>query len=148
MTLHQGPISFPDTGKGAAEGTGTLTLRWLPSTGLRLDAKLTSGHPPEPGARVKVHVADSVAETLVGHMGFGVRDGASFVRTSGSVSVFERGSGAALARIGFQVVNFSDFLTPGRRQSPVFGYPPGVADLEHDGWRIRLSAVKESQEIF
>ena len=77
VTLHKGPISFPDTGKGAAEGTGTLTLRWLPSTGLRLDTELNSGHPPEPGARVKAHVADSVAETLISHMGFGVRDGAS-----------------------------------------------------------------------
>ena len=64
------------------------------------------------------------------------------------MSLFERGSGAALARIGFQVVNFSDFLTAGPRQSPVFGYPPSVAGLEHDGWRIRLSAVKESEQIF
>jgi hypothetical protein len=30
----------------------------------------------------------------------------------------------------------------------VFGYPPGVAEFEHDGWRIELSAVKESQQIF
>jgi hypothetical protein len=38
VTLLEGPIAI----QGGATGTGTLTLRWLPSTGLRLEADLNS----------------------------------------------------------------------------------------------------------
>ena len=60
VTLLEGPIAI----QGGATGTGTLTLRWLPSTGLRLEADLNSMDAPQPGARVKVDLAGSTAEVL------------------------------------------------------------------------------------
>jgi len=37
VTLHEGPVAI----EGSATGTGTLVLRWLPSTDLRLEAELS-----------------------------------------------------------------------------------------------------------
>jgi hypothetical protein len=70
VTLHGGPVTIQETGKGAAQGTGTLILRWLPSTGLRLEVDLPFGQMPEASARVKAELAGSVAETLVSHVSF------------------------------------------------------------------------------
>jgi hypothetical protein len=39
-----------------------------------------------------------------------------------------------VASVGFQVLNFPDFLTPGSKPAPVFGFPPMVADLGAGGW--------------
>lgn len=143
VTLHEGPIAV----QGGAAGTGALLLRWQPSSGLRLEADL-SGIAPDTGVRLKVDIAGSVAEVLVSSTSFGVKDGAAFTKVSGSVGSIEKGAGAGLKEIGFQVVNFSDFLTPGPRPAPVFGFPPHVSDLSYGGWRVRLTAVKEHREVF
>jgi hypothetical protein len=148
VPLHEGPVTVRDTGKPAVEGTGTLVLRWVPAAGLRLDAELTPGWMPDTGVSVEVDIAGSVAKTLVNQVSIGVNEGVPFARISGSVSTFEKGSGADLTVLGFQVVNFVDFLTPGPKPAPVFGYPPHVADLHYDGWRIRLSVVGNSQQVF
>jgi hypothetical protein len=66
----------------------------------------------------------------------------------GVISAFERGTSVGLKEIGFQVVNFQDFLTPGPKQAPVFGFPPHIADLRFGGWLIQLTAVQQSKEIF
>jgi hypothetical protein len=77
-----------------------------------------------------------------------VKDGVAFTKVSGSVGRFERGPGGQLNEIGFQIVNFQDFFTPGPKPAPVFGFPPHVADLRYGGWLVRLTAVKEHREIF
>jgi hypothetical protein len=97
---------------------------------------------------VKVDIAGSFAEALINASSFGVKEGVAFTKASGSVSTFEKGSGGQVKEIGFQIVNFSDFLTPGPKPSPAFGFPPHVSELRHAGWRIRLSAVKEHAAIF
>jgi hypothetical protein len=150
VTLLQGPVRMPAAGNTEAEGTGALVLRWLPSTGLRLEAELSSAgwNAPHPGARVKAVIADETVETLINSTRFSVKDGVSSSRVSGSVSTFVRGSGENLAHLGFQVVNFSDFITPGPKPALEFGYPPSVAELQWDGWRIRLSAVEHSTDVF
>lgn len=51
VTLHEGPLTI----QGSATGTGTLALRWLPSSGLRLEADL-SGIAPHAGGPVKVEL--------------------------------------------------------------------------------------------
>jgi hypothetical protein len=72
----------------------------------------------------------------------------NFARVSGSVSRFAKGAGTGLKAIGFQVVNFNDFFTPGVYPSPTFGVPPHIVELQHGGWRIRLTAVPEFKEIY
>lgn len=143
VTLHEGPLAI----QGGATGTGTLVLRWQPSSGLRLDADL-SGIAPSAGGREKIDIAGSVAEVLVSFSSFGVKEGVAFTTMSGTVSTFEKGAGSDLREIGFQVVNFVDFLTPDPTPAPVFGFPPHVSELRYGGWRIRLTAVKEHREIF
>jgi hypothetical protein len=144
VTLLEGPIAI----QGGATGTGTLKLRWLPSTGLRLEADLSTMDAPQPGARVNADLAGSTAEVLFNSMSIGNGDSGPFARVGGSISAFERGTGAGLKEIGFQIVNFQDFLTPGPRQASIFGFPPHVAELRYGGWRIRLTAVEQSREIF
>ena len=150
VTLLNGPVRMRTAVNQEAEGTGALVLRWLPSTGLGLEAELSSvgWNLLHPGARVKAVIAGETVETLVDSTSFGVKDGVSFSRVSGSVSTFVRGSGENLAHLGFQVVNFSDFITPGPKPALEFGYPPRVAELQWDGWRIFLSAVENSRDIF
>jgi hypothetical protein len=86
VMLHEGPLTI----QGGATGTGTLVLRWLPSSGLRLEADL-SGSAPSADGRVKVDIAGSVAEVLVSSTNFGVKDGVAFTKVSGSVGMFEKG---------------------------------------------------------
>lgn len=150
VTLLEGPIRMPVGGNAEAEGTAALVLRWLPTAALRLEAELPSAerNAPHPGARVKALIAGETVETLINRARFSVKDGVSSSKISGSVRTFAKGSGENLAHLGFQVVNFSDFITPGPRTAPEFGYPPSVAELRWDGWRIRLSAVEQSTEIF
>ncbi len=144
VTLHQGPVTLQHT-KGTAQGTGTLVLRWFPTTGLRLECDVAA---PEPGEQVKAAIAGGVADVLVSAVQMDVKSGVMSVTSSGRVKSFETGTGTVLASIGFQVLNFSDFLTPGPRPAPVFGYPPHIADLDYDIWRVRLTAVEDSTALF
>ncbi|MDZ4688597.1 MAG: hypothetical protein SH850_26285 [Planctomycetaceae bacterium] len=148
VALHDGPVTILGVGTDVMQATGTLALRWLPTTGLRLNVELPSAHIATTGARMNVEIAGSVAEAVVTSTTLGTEDGVPFARVSGIVSKFEKGSGGDLAALGFQVVNFSDFLTPGPRPAPVFGFPPRVADLLYGVWRVRLTAVEDSNEIF
>lgn len=148
VTLLEGPVRMLVGGNTEAEGTGALVLRWLPSTGLRLEAELSSAgwNAPHPGTRVKAVIAGETVETLVNSTCFSVKDRVSSSGISGHVSTFAKGVSEHLAHLGFQIVNFSDFMTPGPR--PSFGFPPSTAELLWNGWRIRLSAVEQSEEIF
>jgi hypothetical protein len=141
VVLHEGPVAI----QGGAAGTGALVLRWQPSSGLRLEADL-SGIASD--TQAKVDIAGSVADVLVSSSSFGVKEGVPSLTISGSVSTFERGVGGQVNEIGFQVVNFSDFRTPGPKAAPVFGFAPHVSDLRYGGWRIQLTAVKEHRKIF
>lgn len=144
VTLHEGPIAV----QGGMTGTGRLVLHWQPSTGLRLDGEMDSMNAPQPGARLNVEIAGSTAEVLFSSMRIEVGSAGHFARVSGSVSRFTKGTPTQLKDIGFQVVNFNDFFSPGVYATPTFGFPPQVAELQHGGWRIRLTAVPEFKEIF
>ncbi len=144
VTLHEGPIAA----QGGMTGTGRLVLRWQPSTGLRLEADMDSMNAPQPGARLKVEVAGSTAEVLFSSLHIEVGAAGHVARVSGSISRFTKGTASGLKEIGFQVVNFNDFFSPGVYATPTFGSPPHVAELQHGGWRIRYTAVPEFKEIF
>lgn len=147
VTLHDGPVVLRD-GTREARGTGRLVLRFVPFTGLRLEAEILSGDAPHPGAQVKADIAGAVADVLMSALRTSVTNGTVSSRVAGPVSVFNIGGNTELASAGFQVLNFPDFLTPGPKPSPIFGFPPQVADLEAGGWRIRLTAVENSRDVF
>ncbi len=107
-----------------------------------------SGPTPDAGASVQADVAGSTAEALISSVHMSVHEGTASARVEGSISWFGTGASDDLASMGFQVLNFPDFLAPGPKTPPVFGFPPMVADLQAAGWRVRLSAVEMSQEIF
>ena len=109
---------------------------------------MDSMNAPQPGARLNVEVAGSTAEVLFSSMHIEVGAAGHFARVSGSVSRFTKGTPTELKDIGFQVVNFNDFFTPGVYATPTFGSPPHAAELHHGGWRISLTAVPEFKEIF
>ena len=109
VTLYEGPIAV----QGGMTGSGRLVLHWQPSTGLRLEADMDSMNAPQPGARLNVEVAGSTAEVLFGSLRIGMGAAGHFARVSGSVSRFTKGTPTGLKDIGFQVVNFNDFFTPG-----------------------------------
>ena len=136
VTLHEGPIGI----QGGATGTGTLTLRWLPSTGLRLDADLNSMDAPQPDARVRVDLASSTAEVLFNSMLIGNGESGPFAKVGGSISAFEEGTGSGLKEIGFQVVNFQDFLTPGPKQASVLRIP--ATCRRSSAWRLAHPAYR------
>jgi hypothetical protein len=117
---------------------------------LRFEAELSSDgwNAPPPGARVRAVIAGEAVEMLVKSTRYILKDGVASSRVSGGVRTFVKGSGDNLAHLGFQVVNFSDFITPGPRPVSEFGHPPHVAELRWDGWRVRLSAVEQSTDIF
>lgn len=144
VTLYEGPVGVP----GCDGGTGRLVLRWMPTASLRLEAELSSMKTPHAGDRLDVAVADSTAEVLFSSIHTGTGPSGPFARVSGTVSTFDTGLDVGLQAMGFQVVNFNDFLTPGPKPAPVFGYPPQVADLRSGGWRVRLTAVPQSRQLF
>lgn len=147
VTLLEGAVAVR-AGNSVLKGTGSLVLRWQPSTGLRLEADLESGWSgPDSGARLVINLAGTDVATLVNKTNFGVKEGVAFARVSGLVSHVVKGAGDNLAYLGFQVANFSDFLTPGLAQSAPFGNPPAVAELAWNGWLIRLSAVDGAEQV-
>jgi hypothetical protein len=147
VTLHEGPIVLRHA-KGEATGEGRVFFRWLPSTGLRLEADLTRGEIPDTGVRAAAQVADSLTEVLISSVQHRVSGDGHSAKVGGTIGVLETKSSATLTSIGFQVVNFPDFLTPGQAPAPVFGFPPRMTDLRGAGWRIRLTAVEKSTEVF
>lgn len=144
VTLHEGPVTI----EGGASGSGRLVLRWMPRATLYLEADLDSSHSLHAGDRLSVAVDGSTAEVLFSQVSFGHNEAGPFARVSGSISSFATGIGTGLKELGFQVVNFNDFYTRGPRPGPVFGYPPRVATVAHDGWRIDLSAVPQAKQVF
>ncbi len=147
VTLHRGSVGL-HKGDATWTGKGRLELRFLPSTGLRLALNIESGHAPDPGAEVQAEVAGGVADALVNAVRHSFQQGRTTASVEAGVSRLQTGAPDNLASLGFQVLNFPDFLTPGPKTAPVFGFPPMVADLEAGGWRVRLTAVEESSDVF
>jgi hypothetical protein len=147
VTLNEGRVVLRAAANETV-GRGRLVLRFLPSTGVRLEADIISGAVPDAGDRALAEIAGGFADALVNSVRHSITEGITSARIEASVSRFEVGGTSELAAVGFQILNFADFLTPGPKPAPVFGFPPMVSDLNADGWRLRLTAVESSKEIF
>ena len=171
ILLHEGRVRVCG-GDHLAEGSGVARLIWLPSPGIEIETDIET-RPPAicldsdsltvelPGFETENVV---VQETTVWPQG----------RVSAFVSRMESSCEEDLVSVGFQVVNFTDFITPGLSATP--GDPTGItsgeqrrvdgeaattpavgpgrrftcaaARLKYDGWLVDLVAVQDSREIF
>ena len=150
ILLHEGRFCVR-AGDRCIEPSGSAHLRWLPSPGIEFDIEtdepyagfdLDSLTVELPGFRTKNVVPRST------HLG-------STLRIRAFAGAMEWVGEQSLLSAGFQIVNFTDFLTPG--PSAVPGDPTAIAgdsgtietvDLKHDGWLIRLVAVPESRDRY
>ena len=147
VILYDGPVTFQHD-RGEASGTGTLALRWVPSTGLRLRVVIGSGKAPRSDGSATAFLGGGEGNFQAFSWNTNLADGQMTETVEGRIRCFRKGDGTDLASIGFQVVNFTDFLTPGPKTPPIFGFPPQTVDLDSGMWRVRLSATANHQAIF
>ena len=147
VILYDGPVTFRHD-RGEASGTGTLALRWVPSTGLRLRVVIGSGKALRSDGSATAFLAGGEGDFQAFSWNTNLADGQMTETVEGRIRCFRKGDGTDLASIGFQVVNFTDFLTPGPKTPPIFGFPPQAVDLDSGMWRVRLSATANHQAIF
>lgn len=140
VILYQGPIKL-HSGR-TVEGSGTLQLRWMPSTGIQLEARVLSGDGPEPGETVKVTLGDVQADALVHSIDLASNEIEAFV------SVASRGSGDELTSVDFQIVNFVDFITPTFRIPLPHGFTTQGVELLTSDWRILIVVAETSNNTF
>ena len=169
VLLHKGSF-IVRRGDRCAEGSGSARLRWLPSPGIEFDIEISeplfggdfdSLTTELPGFRTENVLAHSLTVGLPS-------------RIHAFASAMESGRQQNLLSVGFQVVNFADFITPGLSATPgdptaiadvkgtqqlpggatpagaqtkrVQAFTCAAADLRHNGWRIGLVALPESRD--
>ena len=144
VLLHEGRFRVR-SGDQCTEASGSARLRWLPSPGIEFDIEAD-----EPVGLT----LDSLTVELPGFTTTNV--GAYSTGAPGSIRAFaaamEWGGERRLLSVGFQVVNFTDVMTPG--PSAVPGDPTAIAGdfgtqtvaLNHDDWQIRIVAIPESRD--
>lgn len=154
------------------EGTGSARLRWLPSPGIEFDIEIAEPFPGGDSDSMTVDVPGFRTQNVLAHsMTLGLTS-----RIRAFASTMESLPQQNLHSIGFQVVNFTNFITPGLSAAP--GDPTAIAgvngperssgeapltgsstervqsctcataDLRHDGWNISLVALPESHERY
>ena len=165
ILLHEGRFRVR-RGARLAEGPGSARLIWLPSPGIEIDIETTpSGVDLDsvtvelPGFRTENVFVHSATLAPNGRIG----------RTGAFVSAMESGGEHDLVSVGFQLVNFTNFITPGLSATPgdptviTSGAPDSAAStslpagsvwscaasrLRHDGWHVNLVAVPELTDIY
>ena len=171
IPLHEGRFRVW-AGDRWVEGSGSAHLRWLPSPGIEFDIEITEPFPGVGFDSLTVELPGFRTENVVAHsMTLGLT---SRIRAFASTMEWDREQN--LLSVGFQVVNFTDFITPGLSAAPgdptaiagvngterllggvtSTGSPPkpvqsftcATADLRHDGWHVSLVALPESLDRY
>ena len=168
VVLYDGKILLRH-GAERASGTGSVILRWFPSSEIRLDFILESGVAPKLGSTVTAELGNLQTEVQVFSRSIDLKAGVMSKRISGFISSMRNLDTSTLASLRFQIINFIDFLTPGLVAVPgdpaTVGMRGGLdgtqrtetqpksttikaAALRHDPWEINLVAVPNSTEIY
>ena len=138
-------------GDHCIEPSGSAHLRWLPSPGIEFDIETQEPFAGFDLASLTVELPGFTRKNVVPlsmHLG-------STLRIRASAGTMEWGGERRLLSVGFQIVNFSDFITLG--PSAVPGDPTAIAgdsgtiqtvDLKHDGWQISIVALPESRDRY
>ena len=171
ILLHEGRFRVR-RGDRCVEGSGSAHLRWLPSPGIEFDIEITEPYPDVDFDSLTVELPGFRTENVVAHsMTLG-----STSRIRAFASAMESDREQNLLSVGFQVVNFTDFITPGLSAAPgdptaiagvngterllggvtptgsptkwVQSFTCETADLRHDGWHVTLVAVPESRDRY
>ena len=146
VLLHEGRF-LVGVGDRNVDATGSARLLWMPSPRIVFDIEADLPIGSGDLASMTVEPADFKTTNCVVHS----TDLISSI--SASAGAMESEGDQRLDSVGFQVVNFSDFITPGPAVTP--GDPTAVGGdlgtiqtiaLEHDGWVIRLVVVPESRD--
>ena len=160
ILLHQGRFRLKSSER-IAEGPGSARLLWLPSPGI--EVAVETSH-----AGIDL---DSVTVELPGFETENVVVQSATLGPQGRIRAFVSGmesrSDQDLVSVGFQLVNFSDIITPGLFAAP--GDPTtlthaggqtqrlldrggavtcSTARLEHDGWQVDLAAAPDSADVY
>ena len=171
ILLHEGRFRVR-RGDRCVEGSGSAHLRWLPSPGIEFDIEITEPFPGVDFDSLTVDLPDFRTENVLAHsMTLGWTS-----RIRAFASAMESDRQQNLLSVGFQVVNFTDFITPGLSASPgdptaiagvnrterllggvistgsptkrVQSFTCATADLRHDGWNVSLVNMPESRDRY
>ena len=152
--------------------TGSARLRWLPSPGIEFDIEITEPFPGVDFNSLTVDLPGFRTENVLAHsMTLGLTS-----RIRAFASAMESDRQQNLLSVGFQVVNFTDFITPGLSAAPgdptaiagvngterllggvtptgsptkrVQSFTCATADLRHDGWNVSLVDLPESRDRY
>ena len=161
IPLHEGRFRIR-RGDRCVEGSGSARLRWLPSPGIEFDIEITEPFPGVDFNSLTVDLPGFRTENVLAHsMTLGLTS-----RIRAFASAMESDRQQNLLSVGFQVVNFTDFITPGLSAAPgdptaiagvngterllggvtptgsptkqVQSFTCATADLRHDGWNVSL----------
>ena len=151
IPLHEGTFRVR-RGDRCVEGNGSAHLRWLPSPGIEFDIEIPEPLSAGDSKSLTVELPGFTTENVLAHsMTLG-----STSRIRAFASTMESDRQQNLFSVGFQVVNFTDLITPGLSAAP--GDPTAIepvqsvtfatADLRHDGWHVRFVALPESRDRY
>ena len=171
IPLHEGRFRIR-RGDRCVEGSGSARLRWLPSPGIEFDIEITEPFPGVDFNSLTVDLPGFRTENVLAHsMTLGLTS-----RIRAFASAMESDRQQNLLSVGFQVVNFTDFITPGLSAAPgdptaiagvngterllggvtptgsptkqVQSFTCATADLRHDGWNVSLVDLPESRDRY
>ena len=147
LLLHEGPVVVHHAA-GTTRGRSTLSLQWQPRTGLRLKMDLESDDLLDIQGQVRVDIAGGTAATFLSSLRhhFG-EDGRSQAAEAG-IRFIETGSPDNFVSMGFQVVNFPDFMARGAVAAPDFGMRLTSVRTSCPGWIVEMAAVENSIDIY
>ena len=122
IPLHEGRFRIR-RGDRCVEGSGSARLRWLPSPGIEFDIEITEPFPGVDFNSLTVDLPGFRTENVLAHsMTLGLTS-----RIRAFASAMESDRQQNLLSVGFQVVNFTDFITPGLSAAP--GDPTAIASV-------------------
>ena len=122
IPLHEGRFRIR-RGDRCVEGSGSARLRWLPSPGIEFDIEITEPFPGVDFNSLTVDLPGFRTENVLAHsMTLGLTS-----RIRAFASTMESDRQQNLLSVGFQVVNFTDFITPGLSAAP--GDPTAIAGV-------------------
>ena len=147
ILLHKGRVRVRVHDR-RVEASGSVHLRWLPSPGIDFDIETDEPVGLDPDS-ITVELPGFATKNVFAYS----TDAPGLIRAY--ADEMEWGGNRRLLSVGFQIVNFSDFITP--ELSAVLGDPTATTndiqtkrtvELQHDGWQIRLVAVPEYRDRY
>ena len=161
IPLHRGRFRLLRSGERVAEGSGFARLLWAPSPGI--EVYVDDGYEGLDLENLTLDVPGFDAQNVLVHsntLGPQYRIGAF-------VTAMESHCDQDLVSVGFQLVNFPNFVTEGLIAAPgdpttvthADGSTPSFFDrvgavtrstarLEHAGWQVDLVAVPDSDDVY